>query len=279
VNNQPNGPEPSDPITSGHRSYLSPQKVSVAELLEVDVTAIRAPRRVLLEKVNWSIQTWDYWVVGGLPGSGKTDLLNTVAGLHRPERGELRLFGRSFEAFSEEELVAARRRIGFVFAYEARLFTGLTVAENLALPLQYHWNWTVQEAEDRVAMVLENLELAPLAHTRADRVPRSLRQKVGLARALMLSPDLLLLDNPLAGADPRQRRWWIDFLGALASGNHVLGKPGMTLVVGTDDFRPWKEREAQFALLEENRWIPLGGWDELRRHQAPLLRELLEGGV
>jgi ABC-type multidrug transport system ATPase subunit len=143
-------------------------------------------------------------------------------------------------------------------------------------------DWTLMETEDRVEMVLASLGLEALGDARADRVPRGLRQKIGLARALILSPDLLLLDNPLAGADPRQRRWWIEFLDGLSSGNHVLAKPGMSLVVATDDFRPWKDRDSQFALLENNRWIPLGGRDELLRHKTPLLRELLgaeEGGI
>ena len=82
----------------------------------------------------WTVAAGDYWVVGGLPGTGKSDLLATAAGLQRPLRGTHLLFGEDLARLDEPALIQKRLRVGLVFENGGRLFNRLTVAENLALP-------------------------------------------------------------------------------------------------------------------------------------------------
>src|SRR4051812_15592431 len=91
-----------------------------------------------VEGINWRVMPKDFWIVAGLFGSGKSDFLATAAGLQRPSRGVVKLFGHETFTLKEEILVEHRRRIGLVFSNGGRLFNRLTVAENVALPLRYH---------------------------------------------------------------------------------------------------------------------------------------------
>ena len=225
--------------------------------------------------IHWCVQPGDYWVAGGLHGAGKSDLLATAAGLHRPASGSHWLFGRNTAELDEDEFLLARLRVGLVFENGGRLFNHLTVAENVALPLCYHEDCEPAAAADRANAALELVGVADLALKRTGQISRASRQRVALARALVLQPELLLLDNPLAGLDPRQVRWWLDFLGALQAGHAFLGGRKLTLVVAADDLRPWVGQARQFALLKHNGWLLVGGRAELAVCREPLLRELL----
>jgi ABC-type transporter Mla maintaining outer membrane lipid asymmetry ATPase subunit MlaF len=230
---------------------------------------------VLLQEVEWTIQPGDYWVVGGPPGSGKSDLLATVAGLYRPMRGTLKLFAKDTAELSEEEFLNIRLRIGLVFENGGRLFHHLTVGENVALPLRYHQNCSSVEVEDRVEALLETTGLTRFTDARAGQVKSGWRQRVGLARALALQPELLLLDNPLAGIGPQEARWWREFLSRLVEGHELMGNKPVTLVAACHDLRPWADQGKQFALLKQQRWMRVGGREELACSAEPLLRELL----
>jgi ABC-type transporter Mla maintaining outer membrane lipid asymmetry ATPase subunit MlaF len=119
------------------------------EMNDVAVGESRRSGAPSVEDINWTVHSGDYWVVGGAPGSGKSDLLATVAGLLRPLRGTLRLFGLDRVDTSQEELVASRAEIGLVFENGGRPFEHLTVAENVALPLCYRENCSPEDGIPR----------------------------------------------------------------------------------------------------------------------------------
>ncbi len=235
--------------------------------------AMRAPERMVAEGINWTVNAGDYWVVAGLHGSGKSDFLMLAAGLMPPRHGEYRCFGERMPIFQEARL-PHRLRVGLVFE-SGQLLNHLTVAENVALPLRYHRNLGPAEAAAPVAELLGALELTPWADAIPGTLGRSWQRRAGLARALALKPDLLLLDNPLAGLDPRHAHWWLEFLDLLARGHPLTGGRPATLVVATADFRPWKDHATQFAILRNHRFLPLGSWQQLQAAADAPLRELL----
>jgi putative ABC transport system ATP-binding protein len=227
-----------------------------------------------IEAIQWRIMPGDYWVIGGLHGSGKSDLLTTAAGLQQPSRGKVLLWGRDLSEFKEDELLRERLRIGFVFEKGGRILPHLTVTENIALPLRYHKNWRPREAEEQVAKTIEFTGLTAYAHNTARMMSEDWQQRVGLARALALNPEVLFLDKPLNGLESRHRRWWLDFLGKLSEGSPETNVRPITLVVTADDLQPWMDRARQFAVLNKNRWLLLGGQADLKQTHEPLLREL-----
>jgi ABC-type transporter Mla maintaining outer membrane lipid asymmetry ATPase subunit MlaF len=243
------------------------------EMCDVAMTSLRDQSLPVAEQVNWSVHPGDYWVVAGLHGSGKSDFLLTTAGLLPPAGGRYRLFGEQMPIFDEARL-ATRLRLGLVFD-GGQLFSHLTVAQNVALPLRYHRDLTPAEADAEVAALLRAMDLTDQAEARPSALGRSWQKRVGLARALILKPELLLIDEPLGGLDLRHTHWWLSFLDQLSRGHSPCHQPAVTLVVTTAEFRPWRGHGRQFALLQQNRLLPLGGWDQLQSSTEPQVRELL----
>lgn len=254
---------------------LLPTSLPIIELNQVAVAARFDPATAVLNQIDWRVMAGEFWVIGGLHGSGKSDLMAMLAGLIRPHGGSYRLFGAEMSETAGDELLAGRRRLGLVFDNGGRIFNHLTVAENIALPVRYHQQTTTGDIAARVHALLEALELGSWAHQTPGGISRNWRQRVGLARALALQPEILLLDNPLAGLDPRHIRWWMDFVTRLAAGDALTDGRPVTLIATTDDLRPWRKAGRQFATLHDGNWQTIGPMPAVNNDTAPMLRELL----
>lgn len=249
---------------------------AVLELVDATTPSLRDRSQAALESVNWRVNAGDFWAIAGLAHSGKTNLMMVAAGVLRPIRGSYLLFGREYSAGFEPDQLSQRLKVGMVFD-GGQLLQHLTLAENVALPLSYHLGEDVTEAgiDERLGILMEFIGAGAWARTRPSEVNRNLQQRIGLARALALKPELLLLDNPLSGLDPRDTGWWLQALGALASGHPLMDGRPLTLVVTGDDLRPWRHRAGRFGVLSDRRFIDIGQRGDLDLHPEPLLRELL----
>jgi phospholipid/cholesterol/gamma-HCH transport system ATP-binding protein len=220
------------------------------EMVDATLTSLLDSTRVVFEDVTWSVMPGDYWVVGGLHGVGKSDFIAAAGGILLPTKGTYRLFGKKVEYGFERELVETRLRVGVVFD-GGRLLNHLTLAENVALPMQYHLTLSHDELTARVSELLDAVDLLNLANAFPANISRNRQQRVGLARAMALQPGVLLLDAPLSGLDPSDANWWIELLDRLAAGHPAMsGKPA-TLVATAHDFRPWRGHARQFAALRQ----------------------------
>ena len=161
-----------------------------------------------LDHVSFSMGPGETRVVFGAAGSGKTILLKVAVGLQKPDSGRVFLFGNDITHASERELFDLRARVGILFQ-EGALFDSLTIADNVGYPLEnQHVLQTVgagvehRSNEDRVR---ETLRFVELEHT-LDKFPSELsggmRRRVGIARAVVTQPELVLYDFPTAGLDP-----------------------------------------------------------------------------
>src|SRR5881275_2124482 len=112
-------------------------EIPALEMARVDVCDLNNTEKIVLENVNWSARAGDYWVIGGLHGSGKGNFLFVAAGVLPPAKGMYRVFGTELSAGYEQERVTQRLRIGTVFD-GGRLLHDLSLVENIALPLRYH---------------------------------------------------------------------------------------------------------------------------------------------
>ena len=233
------------------------------EAAHLDVCRAGDTRLVRVADVQWRLEAGEYWVIGGAPNSGKTDLLQTVAGLQRPAGGSIRLFGRDIANVPEPELLRQRTRVGFVFKGGGRIFADLTVAENIALPLRYHRQLPPDEALQTVHALLALTDLGDIGSEGPQRLGGDACQRVGLARALALQPEILFLDEPLAGLGWGHRQWWLDFLQQLAQGIPFMDGRKTSVVATTNDFAPWSGRAARFALVRDRRWEVLDPAREL----------------
>lgn len=241
----------------------TPTLSPAVELRKADVLSAHTGEVVLAE-VDWQVNAGDFWVIGGAYGSGKTDLLSTAAGLQRPDAGAVILFGQNTEGFGEPEMISLRLRIGMVFKHGGRMFANFTVLENLTLPLRYHQNLGPAESAKRLQPLLELCGLTDVANRIATTLGPNLRHRVGLARALALNPEVLVLDEPLSGLDPSAQRWTIDILHKSAQQPLLPESKPLTIIVGTNHFDPWHEHGTRFAILQNKRWLALSGREELK---------------
>ena len=244
--------------------------VPAIEMTGVAVSAMRDPDTMVAEGINWTVKAGDYWVVAGLQGAGKSDFLMLTGGLIGPRRGQYRFFGEEMPIFEEARL-KERLRLGLVFD-GGQLFHDLTVAENVALPLRYHHNLSRAEGTVAVGELLECTELTPWAQSTPGILGRSWQKRAGLARALALQPEVLLVDDPLAGLDPRHVHWWLGFLDQLSKGHPLMHGRPLTLVVTTGDFHTWKGHARQFAVLSNHGFVVLGTWGQLETASDELVR-------
>ena len=251
----------------------SQSRLPAIDMHDVAVGALRDQSLTVVEAITWQVVPGEYWVIAGLQGSGKSDFLMMTASLMPPVAGVYKLFGEPMPIFDEARL-KQRLRLGLAFE-NGQLFNHLTVAENIALPLRYHENLTLEEAKAKVQPILEAMELAPWADSTPGAIGRNWQKRVGLARALVLKPEVLLVDSPLTGLDLRHVNWWLSFLDALSRGHGLLEGRPITLVVTGADLRLWKGRARQFAVLKNKRFSVLGDWSQLESVTDELVQELL----
>lgn len=248
----------------------------VIEMADLDIVHEAATQRVLVRQVNWRIARGEFWVVGGDQASGKTSLLSTAAGLNRPASGTLRIFGRDLQQATEQEQVEWRKRIGFVFEYGGCLFSHLSVAENIALPLQYHLDLDETQTTAKVAKLLDWAGLRSFADLAPSRLNPAIQQRVSLVRSLATPTEVLFLDNPLSGLSVREARWWLKSLRDLHEQRTSESEP-MTIITTSGDFHGWLDVANRFAVIQDSGFLVVGGKQELTASQNVAVRDFLVG--
>lgn len=246
----------------------------VIEMRGLGVASMKNPAITVAQNLNWTVNAGEFWVVGAPQHSGKSDFLMTTGGIMSPNAGTLTFLGETMPIFDESRM-AHRLKLGFVFD-GGQLIGSLTVAENIALPLRYHSRMSADEIEARVIDLLELTELTPWANLTPVNVARSWQQRAGLARALALSPEVLLLDSPLTGLDVRHMIWWQTFLGELVRGHSILNGRPLTIIATADDLRPWRRHLARVACLSKKQLLVLGDWAAVENCHEPDVKDLLQ---
>jgi len=208
-------------------------------------------------------------VMGG-SGAGKTVLLRIVAGLLRPDAGQVALFGTRIDPLREEQMLALRRRTGFVFQ-GAALFDSLSVFENVAFPLREHTRMTLGEITDRVHRFLALVGLPGTDDLLPAALSGGMRKRVGIARALVMEPEVVFFDEPTAGLDPTNARLVAELIAELRTG--VCD----TAIVVTHDLEFAEMVADQMAILHQGRFADMGPPAEIRRSASDDVQRFLAG--
>lgn len=182
--------------------------VAISEVLRFDDVSLHFNETPALDHVSFAMNAGETRVVFGAAGSGKTMMLKTAVGLEKPDSGRVILFGEDVTDRKESELFAIRSKVGVLFQ-EGGLFDSMNIADNVAYPLlnqQARRNGSGPLSEAEVdAKVLETLNFVELGGTLQkypSEVSGGMRRRVGIARAVVTEPPLVLYDSPTAGLDP-----------------------------------------------------------------------------
>jgi phospholipid/cholesterol/gamma-HCH transport system ATP-binding protein len=155
----------------------------------------------VLEDMNFCIENGESVVIIGRSGGGKSVLLKHIIGLLQPDSGAVLVDGENIVAMDERQLLRVRRKFGMVFQ-GAALFDSMTVSENVAFGLRRHEHLTEAEIARRVAAALEMVDLPGTEDKNPAELSGGMRKRVGLARAVIYEPQILLYDEPTTGLDP-----------------------------------------------------------------------------
>ena len=226
-------------------------------------------RNEVLKDVSIEIPHGHAFGLLGRSGTGKSVTLSLMIGLIPVDRGAVLIEGKDLQKLSREDLLDARKRIGFLFQ-QAALFDSLSVRENVEFPLRRHTKKRGSEIRD---IVHRSLESVGLEHD-ADKMPAALsggmHKHAGLARALALDPPIVLADEPSSGLDAITASEIYDLL-------HKLRERGKTLVVVTHDGSGVRSIVDEMAVLDQGRIVACGTAGELAASDNKLVHELIRG--
>src|SRR6476646_7313804 len=177
------------------------QPTSVA--LKFEHVTVSFNDKPALDDVSFEVPAGDTRILFGAAGSGKTVLLKTALGLQRPTAGRVFVFGQDISEMREEELFEVRSKIGMLFQ-ESALFDSMTIEDNVAYPLlnQRAIRCSPDEALPRVKDALRFVDLEGTLEKFPSELSGGMRRRVGVARAVVTDPPLILYDSPTAGLDP-----------------------------------------------------------------------------
>ena len=201
----------------------------------------------VLNGVSLAVKRGETLAVLGRSGTGKSVLLRIIIGLEKPDTGSVRIHGQDISGMALDQLGAIRTKMGFLFQHAA-LYDSLTVEENVAFPLQHHKReMSKSEKRDRVNALLGEVGMEDASAKMPSDISGGMQKRVGLARALALEPDILLLDEPTAGLDPISSGEIDDLVLKLQEEHH------MASIVVTHDLHSAKTIADRLALLNRRK--------------------------
>jgi phospholipid/cholesterol/gamma-HCH transport system ATP-binding protein len=224
----------------------------------------------VLNGISLSVKRGETLAVLGRSGTGKSVLLRIIVGLEKPDSGSVLIHGQDIAGLGLDQMGEIRKKMGFLFQHAA-LYDSLNVEQNVAFPLLHHKKeMSKTERYDRVRELLAEVGMEDALAKMPSDISGGMQKRVGLARALALEPDILLLDEPTAGLDPISSGE-IDDLVLKLQQEH-----DMASIVVTHDLHSAKTIADRLALLNEGDVVIQGSFEELQNSDIEFVREFLK---
>ncbi len=232
----------------------------------------RYGEHTILDHLNFDIAKNKITTILGFSGAGKSTLLKHILGVTHPTEGKIEVLGQDLAKLNEYDKREFRRNFGMLFQYAA-LFDSMTTFENVAFPLREFTKMSEAEIKERVDGLLKAVGLKPEAFYRLpSELSGGMRKRVGLARALALSPHIMLYDEPTTGLDPITTKMVNDLIVETARENK---DNGLTSVIISHDVRATLEISDYVAFLDRGRIVEYLPVDQFKDSKHPLVQEFL----
>lgn len=240
-------------------------------IIEVSHVSTRFGEAVVHKDVSLTVQRGEVFAIAGGNGCGKSTLMREIIGLQEPTSGIVRLFGIESRKLGDGQFQAIHRRFGVMYQQGA-LFSSLTLAENVAAPLKEHTRLSPDVIHDIVALKIASVGLQQDSAAKyPNELSGGMRRRAALARAIVMDPELLFLDEPTAGLDPMIAAGFDELVLRLKA---LLG---LTVVMVTHDLDSLWRIADRVAVLGNGTVLGIGTMQELSRSDDPLIREYFHG--
>ncbi len=226
--------------------------------------------KVVLDGVNLTIERGKITVIIGRSGEGKSVLLKHIIGLLKPDSGKILFEGKDITKMDEEEFHEVLKRFGMLFQ-SAALFDSMTVGENVGFPLKEHTDLPEEKIKKIVSEKLRRVGLVGVEDMMPAELSGGMKKRVGLARAIVMDPEIVLFDEPTTGLDPIMS----DSIADLILETQRALKT--TYVVITHDIKLTYKIADTIAMLHKGKIIEKGTVEEMKNNPNPILRQFLEG--
>jgi phospholipid/cholesterol/gamma-HCH transport system ATP-binding protein len=246
------------------------EKESSAQAIAVENLHKSFGSQKVLNGISLAVRRGETLAVLGRSGTGKSVLLRLIIGLERPDAGSVRIHDQDITGLAIDQMGEVRKKMGFLFQHAA-LYDSLTVEQNVAFPLVHHKKeMSASERADRVRTLLGEVGMDGALAKMPSDISGGMQKRVGLARALALEPDTLLLDEPTAGLDPISSGEIDDLILKLQEEHH------MASIVVTHDLHSAKTIAGRLALLDGGDVVIEGNFEELQKSEIEFVREFLK---
>jgi phospholipid/cholesterol/gamma-HCH transport system ATP-binding protein len=224
----------------------------------------------VLNGISLSVDRGETLAVLGRSGTGKSVLLRLIIGLETPDSGSVCIHGQDIAGLSMDRKGEIRKKMGFLFQHAA-LYDSLTVAENVAFPLEHHRrDLSGSERRDRVKQLLAEVGMEGGLGKMPSDISGGMQKRVGLARALALEPEILLLDEPTAGLDPISSGEIDDLILKLQRERQ------MASIVVTHDLHSARTIANRLALLDQGNVVIEGTFEDLQESDIEFVKDFLK---
>ena len=224
----------------------------------------------VLNGVSFGIEKGESLVIIGRSGSGKSVLLKHLIGLLKPDAGQVLIEGEDITGMNERELLRVRRRFGMVFQ-GAALFDSMNVAENVGFAFRRDRRLTEKEITRKVSESLEMVDLPGIEYKNPSELSGGMRKRVGLARAIVYEPEIVLYDEPTTGLDPIVS----DSIDQLMM--RVRDRLRVTTVVVTHDMRTARRLGQRILMLHDKTIYATGTPEDIFGSQDPVVKQFIDG--
>jgi phospholipid/cholesterol/gamma-HCH transport system ATP-binding protein len=225
--------------------------------------------QMVLNGIDLAVGRGETLAVLGRSGTGKSVLLKIIVGLQKPDAGSVMIHGQEIAGLHLDKLNEIRKKMGFLFQ-QAALYDSLTVEENVAFPLRHNTEMPESEQRDHVKKLLASVGMEADLKKMPSDISGGMQKRVGLARALALEPDILLLDEPTAGLDPITSGEIDELILKLQKEHH------MASIVVTHDLQSAKTIAGRLALLDQGNVVIEGSFEDLEKSHNPFVTEFMK---